>query len=204
MKRPGWGGYILRTCERKRETERAEVARGGRRQGGWPWDGQGWGERFERASKWVVHLSQLAEIYFIPRLNLSSVVSLDQATACLDIRVSVYIYIYIVYTRRNYRATLFIVQIALWRLRCCSTLTRIVARYFTPVCQRDTHGSRLVECQNDVHIVALNATSCTKFRFNAFHRNFCLGSVCYNGIWIVTGSVAQLSCCWPFRHKSWD
>lgn len=109
--------------------------------------------------------------------------------------VRVYIYIYIVYTRRNYRATLFIVQIALWRLRCCSTLTRIVARYFTPVCQRDTHGSRLVECQNDVHIVALNATSCTKFRFNAFHRNFCLGSVCYNGIWIVTGSVAQLSCC---------
>lgn len=94
MKRPGWGGYILRTCERKKETERAEVARGGRRQGGWPWDGQGWGERFERASKWVVHLSQLAEIYFIPRLNLSSVVSLDQATACLDIRVSVYIYIY--------------------------------------------------------------------------------------------------------------
>lgn len=86
--------------------------------------------------------------------------------------------IYYIYTRRNYRATLFIVQIALWRLRCCSTLTRIVARYFTPVCQRDTHGSTLVECQNYVHIVALNTMSCTKFRFNAFHRNFCLSSVC--------------------------
>lgn len=38
----------------------------------------------DRACKRVVHLSQLVEIGFIRRLNLSFVVTLDQVTVCPD------------------------------------------------------------------------------------------------------------------------
>lgn len=94
------------------------------------------GQAFERASKRVVHLSQLVEIYFIRRLNLSSVVTLDQATACFD---TCNVSAHRVYVQPS-RATLFMVQIAPWRLRCYSPLTRITARYFTPICQRDARS----------------------------------------------------------------
>lgn len=133
--RQGCVGERKRKEKNKAKARRQPVSRGGQRYANTTGRTK-MGQAFERASKRVVHLSQLVEIYFIRRLNLSSVVTLDQATACFD---TCNVSAHRVYVQPS-RATLFMVQIAPRRLRCYSPLTRITARYFTPICQRDARS----------------------------------------------------------------
>lgn len=102
-----------------------------------------------------MHLSQLAEIYFIPRLNLSSVVSLDQASGmprytrvcpCICSIHAAQLSSHVVYS------TDCSVEI---KMLFNTDANRCPVFYASLSAGYTRARGWLVECQNDAHIVAL-------------------------------------------------